>query len=628
MKSRTSSFNLTVFKKDLTRFAPAWAAYLIVLLMTLILVTDGGDVYYRVRNMRDFIIVMGWFNLFYAPVVAQLLFGDLYNSRLCNALHAMPITREGWFVTHVASGLAFSFLPNLFVVLLGLPLLQLEAGWSAVFWWLLGAGLQYLFFFGAAVLCVMLTGNRLGQLAMYAIINGAGALAYFLAGYVYQPLLHGIQISAEPFYLFCPVARFSQMENLLIIDSERIEDEFGGLLSYEVHGVAPGTGWGYLAVCAALGILALVAALALYRKRDLECAGDFVAFRKTEPAVLVLVTVCVSAFFHLFGDLFGMNLGYVLLYTGMIVGFFGCRMLMERTTRVFRKKTFLSCGAIVAVFSLTLVLTWLDPAGITRYVPELDEVESVTFSEAYSLHRHDDYPFTATDAEDIQALLDIHSGCIDQGNYWNPYTDTVWNEDGVYYSEVNLRLEYKLKNGRTVNRFYEVHPMSEAGQVLKSYYTQPECVLGFPEEQARVMTDYIRSIYVDGMTDGQQYDLDHLDLDAMMDAILADCAAGNLAQNRQYHYPNNYDFLDAESDSYDMGVCYLEIGWDHDKWETALQGNSEAYGIISYSSIRIYRSCENTLKWLEDNNLLTEDMQKEMAIKFGGPTAVFETNIG
>lgn len=628
MKSRTSSFNLTVFKKDLTRFAPAWAVYLIVLMLTLILVTDAGDTYYRVRNMRDFIIVMGWFNLFYAPVVAQLLFGDLYNSRLCNALHAMPITREGWFATHSAAAFCFSLIPNLITGLVALPVLNLGAGRTSIAWWLLASELQYLFFFGAAMLCVMLSGNRLGQLALYAIINCAGVLAYFLAGYVYQPLLHGIQISAEPFYLFCPVARFSQMENLLIIDSERIEDEFGGLLSYEVHGVAPGTGWGYLAVCAALGILALVAALALYRKRDLECAGDFVAFRKTEPAVLVLVTVCVSAFFHLFGDMFGMDMGYVLLYTGLIVGFFGCRMLVERTTRVFRKKAFLGCGAILAVFTLTLGLTWLDPAGITRYVPELDEVESVTFSEAYSLHRHNDYPFTATEAEDIQALLDIHSGCIERGDYWNPDVDTVWNEDGVYYSEVNLRLEYKLKNGRTVNRFYEVHPMSEAGQVLKSYYTRPECVLGFPEEQAREMTNYIRSVYVDGMTDGQQYDLDHLDLDAMMDAILADCAAGNLAQNRQYHYPNNYDFLDAESDSYDMGVCYLEIGWDHDKWETALQGNSEAYGIISYSSIRIYRSCENTLKWLEDNNLLTEDMQKEMAIKFGGPTAVFETNIG
>ena len=140
MKSRTSSFNLTVFKKDLTRFAPAWAAYLIVLLLFLMGAMSENQAYYRLNSMKDAIVIVSWANLIYAAVVAQLLFGDLYNSRLCNALHAMPITREGWFVTHVASGLAFSFLPNLFVALLGLPLLQLEAGWSAVLWWLLGPG--------------------------------------------------------------------------------------------------------------------------------------------------------------------------------------------------------------------------------------------------------------------------------------------------------------------------------------------------------------------------------------------------------------------------------------------------------------------------------------------------------
>ena len=33
MKSRTSFFNPTVFKKDLTRFAPTWALYTVGLFM-------------------------------------------------------------------------------------------------------------------------------------------------------------------------------------------------------------------------------------------------------------------------------------------------------------------------------------------------------------------------------------------------------------------------------------------------------------------------------------------------------------------------------------------------------------------------------------------------------------------
>ena len=47
------------------------------------------------------------FNQTMDMLTAQLLFGDLYHSRLCNALHAMPVTREGWFLTHSAAGLAF-----------------------------------------------------------------------------------------------------------------------------------------------------------------------------------------------------------------------------------------------------------------------------------------------------------------------------------------------------------------------------------------------------------------------------------------------------------------------------------------------------------------------------------------
>ena len=142
MKSRTSFFNKTVFKKDLTRFAPAWGVCTILMLLALISMADRSYAYYRLQNVRDSITVMSWLNLIYAAVVAQLLFGDLFQSRMCNALHALPLRRESWFGTHVVSGMAFSLLPNLVIALLGLPILRLETGWSAVFWWLLASELQ------------------------------------------------------------------------------------------------------------------------------------------------------------------------------------------------------------------------------------------------------------------------------------------------------------------------------------------------------------------------------------------------------------------------------------------------------------------------------------------------------
>lgn len=618
MKSRTSSFNLTVFKKDLTRFAPAWGCYLIALLLGLISLTDAGESYYRIQVIGNLVSVMAWVNMIYAAVVAQLLFGDLYNSRLCNALHAMPVTRQGWFVTHTVAGLAFALVPNL-VVLLALPMMNLGAGWSAGLWWLLAADMQYLFFFGVAVLCLMMTGNRLGQAALYIVVNFAGYLAYWMAKSLYEPLLYGIYLPEEPFVAICPLVQISQLSDVFIIDYERIVDDLGSFSHYEVYGVAPGEGWGYMAICAVLGAVALVAALPLYRKRKLECAGDFVAFRILEPVALILATVFGGGFFYLFGDaLFGLNIqAYVLLAIGMVVCFFACQMLLERSTRVFRKKAFLGCGAIMAVFALTLALTAWDPVGITRYIPEADEVESVTFSRGYSLYRHEDFPFEATEAEDIEAILGVHTDCIDRSANTMLNLDTV--EEG--YNLFNLRLEYKLKNGKTVNRFYDVHPQSKAGQVLKDYFTRPECVLGFPAEKAPEMADYIFSIYTDGR-EGYRTELEGLDLEEMLSAIVADCEAGNMAQVTGFHYPNGMATVDQPQDKvYDDVIAYIEIGWDHEALETAIQGNSEAAGILSYTHIRVYRSCTNTLKWLEENDLLTEEQHNEL----GGVTATFTT---
>ena len=609
MKLRTSSFNKTVFKKDITRYAPAWGIYTIILLLAVVSLANIRHAYFRVQNVSDTIMVMSWTNLFYGAIVAQLLFGDLYVSRMCNTLHALPIRRESWFATHVASGICFSALPNLAIVLIALPALRLEGGWTAVFWWLLASQLQYLFFFGVAVLCVMLSGNRFGQAALYTIVNFAGTLAFWLANAVYQPFLHGVQFSEVPFMLICPIGQLSTIPDVLIIDFERIENALGETESYIIHSITPEAGWGYMAICAIVGIAALVAALALYRRRRLECAGDFVAMRAMEPVVTVIVTVFAGGVFHLFADAFGMNLRSVMLGAGMVVGFFVCRMMLERTTRVFRKKAFLFCGSIVAIFGLTVLLTYLDPAGITRYVPDAANVESVTFSRSYSLHSHQDFPYTAVLDEDIAALQQVHKAGISKQSNAQP--------EGMeeMYSTYDVRLEYKLKNGKTINRFYTVNPVSEAGLILKDYFSTTDCVLGIPEAQLAAAAAYVRSIYTEARTN-PDYDLTGLDLEGLFEAVAADCKAGNMVQHSGYHYPSNYDLLGLTD--IDNVISYLEIGWDRNLLTKEMEN---AYGTVSavrYTNLRVYRSCTNTIAWMDENGLLTEEMKKGMEDKYDG----------
>jgi len=610
MKSKTSSFNKTVFKKDLTRFAPAWGACLIFMLLVVISVSGERFAHYRLQTIREFITAFSWINLLYAAVVAQLIFGDFYTGRMCNALHALPLKRECWFGSHVAAGFAFSLIPNLLVALIALPALRLEGGWAAAFWWLLAAELQYAFFFGIAVLCVMLSGNRFGQAALYTIVNFAALLAYWMISAVYQPFLHGVQFPEEPFILFCPLAQISSnIHNVLVIDSQEVVNAAGELENYLVYGVQPGEGWGYMAICAGVGVVALLLALVLYRRRKLECAGDFVAFSSMEPVVTVIVTVFAGGVCHLFADAFGMNLRSVMLGAGMVVGYFACRMMLERTTKVFRKKTFLFCGSIVAIFGLTVLLTWLDPAGITCYVPEASAVESITVGQSYSLRSYSGFPYTTTDAQEIAQLQQVHRlGIAKQSDVQPGGTEEIYNT-------YDLRLEYKLKNGKTVNRFYSIQPKAEAGEIMKEFFTRTEMVVGMPEEKLQTLSSYIHAVYTQGR-EGKETDLSGLDIKGMLSAIAADCKAGNMAQISGYHYPVNYDLLKLEN--VDYVVTYLELGWDRALLEQDSHPDARYSPTLRYTNLRVYASCTNTLRWMEENGLLTEEVQREMIEKYDG----------
>ena len=114
MKSRTSLFNATVLKKDITRFCPLWIIFSVMQVMTA-LGSIGADLFignnFIAYNLAISTGTMAIQALFYALVCALLLFGDLFKGRLCNALHALPVRRESWFATHALAGLLFFLVP-------------------------------------------------------------------------------------------------------------------------------------------------------------------------------------------------------------------------------------------------------------------------------------------------------------------------------------------------------------------------------------------------------------------------------------------------------------------------------------------------------------------------------------
>ena len=436
MKSRISCFDTATFKKDITRFVPLWALYAVGLLLIMLSTISGTLWTHPVRLLDTSLEALSLANLLYGALCAQLLFGELFNSRLCNALHAMPVTRSARFVSHICAGLLFAFVPNLLVSLLMMP--YLGQFWYSALLWLGAICLQYVFFFGVGVLSVMCTGSRFAMVVVYAIINFLSLVVYWFAEVIFLPMMNGVLVDENTFLLFCPVS-------YLVSNSDYIQFSYTTPDRYYIGGgnylnekfVGFGEGWIYLFILAAIGIDALAGALLLYRRRKLESAGDFMAVKWLSPIFLVLYTLCAGAFLSIFGELFGNGQYIVFLIAGLIIGFFTGRMLLERTIRVFRKKNFLQLGILTVAMLLSLWVVHTDLLGIVSYVPDPQDVAYVVYDS------RDAYNVECTDMGSIEKICEIHQLAADD------YCDRTCGRAHLYFN-----IEYHMKDGRVILRQY------------------------------------------------------------------------------------------------------------------------------------------------------------------------------
>ena len=101
MKSRTSSYKMTWLKKNIARFAPFWVLYILCLLLGLFVMSGRRDPFYLIMNLSGCARIMAVVNCGYALLTAQLLFGDLYDSRMCFGIHSLPMRREELYIYNV-----------------------------------------------------------------------------------------------------------------------------------------------------------------------------------------------------------------------------------------------------------------------------------------------------------------------------------------------------------------------------------------------------------------------------------------------------------------------------------------------------------------------------------------------
>ncbi len=552
MKSRISFFNPTVFRKDTTRFAPTWGIYLVggflVMHSTLMHMAPQFAADYLVEALS----IMALLNCGYALLCAQLLFGDLFNTRLCNALHAMPLRREGWFLTHLAAGFSFSFVPNLVLALSFLP--GLQWGWAAAFLWLLGMTLEFMFFFAMAVFCVLCTGSRFAMAVFYGLLNFLAPLAEWFTDVVYSPLLPGVTLNFDWLEPFSPL-------NWLINHNDWMS--WYDKISRAHQGI--GECWRYLIVLTGLGLILYGAALALYRRRKLECAGDFVAVRALGPIFLVVYTLMVGVVFQLFDVTFinyssGISLS---LIVGLAVGYFTGQMLLKRTVRVFQKRTFAGFAVMAALIVASMAITWLDPIGVTRWVPEVGEVSAVQITGLYS---YADGTITLHDVGDVQEITQIHALAIDE-------QEAEMTEVSRGGDEITLNLCYQLSGGKIVRRCYTVSASGEAGQRLVPFLSDPEDILCYEDWDA-----FLNQLYQIRIDYNDEYLFTGEDARSLAEAIKRDCEAGDMVQFWQYHEGQGYKYSG-------IAVSVDIIAGDRQ------------------FDVSVYYDCQHTIQWLKDHHI-------------------------
>ena len=596
MKSRTSSCKNTAFKKDLTRFWPVWAGYLLFLALLQVILSNDELAYWYAASLGECIAVMGIFNGIYALVAAQMLFGDLFNTRMCNGMHSLPLTRQEWFDVHIATGFLFSLVPTALMagfseIIIGLYSTMVD-GWQLPLYWFAGTNIQYVFFYGLAVFAVMCAGNRFGASIVYAIANFGSLLVYLLVDQLYTPLLKGVVTTSAPFERLSPIYHITSTR---FIDASRKEtgpvlSHVSGMEDREFIGifeVAP-EGWRYIAVTAVVGIVLLILARLIYKHRHLECAGDFLAVRWLEPVFQLVFTVfCGSGFHAVFLLFFGLSTEFIypVFGIGMVVGWFAGRMLLERTTQVFRLKTLGGFLLVAASMALSLFITHLDPLGIETWVPELDELRNASVSIRYQSE------YTAEDPLDISDLIRLHEIALEQNVSVHPdYDPYFYNTNTTNAARISLT--YQLKNGLRAEREYYVTAAGEGGEIIRKYFTRLDIVISDSDihdvKDLRHAFSGAYHVSVHGLSVPAEYVTEEF-LMALADAIAADCDAGNMVQLGVFH-PGV--LLETGDPGYPIRMMGLDVTKELDD------------GLHKYWYINLYADCENILKVLEPTGIL------------------------
>ena len=616
MRSKTSYFNGTLFKKNLSRYWPLWGlasfgGAMFPLAMLLELLHNGFQFWSPLETRQAYYTVLSYgvpvISIVYAILCAMAVWNYLYNARSVGMMHTLPIRREGLFVTNVLSGLTMMAIPYAVTGVLLVLVTMLFGGFEpvGVLVTVLGVMGESLFFFGLATFCAFIVGNVFMLPALYGLLNFIAVLTDFMVNLLAQGFCFGLNssYSGTVEWLSPVVYLIQKISPNSTYETQWVTDRLGGQ-RYETSVLTSVTlenGW-LIAAYAAAGAALLGLAWLLYRSRRSESAGDVVAVGWMKPvfrygcaayaAILggrLLYALLWESFQN--GQYFAILPMILCMIAGGAVGYYAASMLLAKTPRVFKTTwkgmlaVALGCAALCGAMKYDLF-------GVTRRVPAPDSVKLVNVYAADSNY----YLTPGQDDALIEKVRALHQTIISDKDYAlttaSAATEAYSGADGeVPYAYTTVRFTYTLNSGLKVERRYSLYLTSGRMAQEGTYDYLLDQLINSPEMRQKRIRWRDEGFQLDGAwidTWRDYSDLSSREVGLILDAVAKD------AENGDWGVYNWFQ-ADNDADSYEIQI--------HFQYKLPESQFDRAYDAIQ---VNVKEGMTETIQTLKELKLITD----------------------
>ena len=245
-----------------------------------------------------------------------------------------------------------------------------------------------------------------------------------------------------------------------------------------------------------LGLVFIVAGGAAYRLAKLEKVGDSMIFRPVEEIITYLVVFVGMTVFGFFFQSFKTD-SKAFLIIGMVIGtlitFFITKVVIARSVKIFNMKNLKSLGVYVVIAALFTAFTVYDITGISKRLPKLDQVESVSCEYMFTGYDMDSFVSGSfqglsdigklTSPSVINKVYELQKYVVENelykqdepfGHYYISSADSGDTHGGNMVLAESVQFVYKYKNGSEFKRSFQFALDDKAAELINDIVTDPD----------------------------------------------------------------------------------------------------------------------------------------------------------